>query len=416
MTPQQIQTIKATVPVLQQHGATITRVFYDALFQAHPELLNIFNPVNQQNGRQASTLAASILMYAAHIDQLGQLGPMVDRITHKHVSLDVRPEHYPIVGRYLLQAIETVLGQAATPQIMSAWAAAYTQLAEIMIGVEEGLNTKAAAQVGGWRGFKPFVVQGKTTESAVITSFVLAPKDGQALPPFLPGQYLSVQMQVPGHTTQQIRQYSLSDAPNGRTYRISVKREQGSAVPDGLISSHLHADIQEGDEVLVHLPTGEFTLQDSDRPVVLLSGGVGITPMISMLNSLIQTGSTRRVLFVHAALNREVHAFQSHLNSVAASHTQIRKQVYYTVVTPQDRQGEDYDVEGLLRLETLRAVLPDGDAEFYYCGPAGFAGAVERLLDQLQVPSDRRFTETFGPTPSFERKTQTFEPTVMAIA
>lgn len=403
LTPQQLQIVKATVPALQAHGAAITRVFYASLFEVHPELLNIFNPVNQASGRQADTLAASILTYAAHIDRLEQLGGMVSQIAHKHVSLEVLPEHYPIVGQHLLSAIAAVLGDAATPDILDAWSAAYGQLADIMIGVEGGMKQAGAEQPGGWRGFKPFVVTRKTQESQVITSFELTPQDGQPLPPFEPGQYLSVQLQVPGQSTQQIRQYSLSTLPNGQTYRISVKRERAlsESVPHGLISTHLHESLNIGDSVLVHLPAGEFVLQDSERPVVLLSGGVGITPMISMLGALVQRSPARPVLFVHAALNREVHAFRDHVNAVSDTHAQVRKQIYYTQVGPDDQLGVDYDVAGLLRRETLSPALPEGDAEYYYCGPTGFTHAVETLLDDLGVRAERRFTETFGPARTF---------------
>ncbi|UQN08144.1 NO-inducible flavohemoprotein [Deinococcus sp. QL22] len=405
LTPDQLQTIKATVPALQAHGTDITRVFYASLFQAHPELRNIFNPVNQENGRQASTLAASILMYAAHIDQLDQLGGMVNRIAHKHVSLEVLPEHYPIVGEHLLAAIGTILGDAATPEIMDAWAAAYAQLADIMIGVEGGMKHAGAAQYGGWQGFKPFTVTGRKQESLVITSFELSPQDGQPLPPFQPGQYISVQLQAIGQTNQQIRQYSLSDAPNGRTYRISVKRESAptntSELPPGLISSHLHDALNVGDTALVHMPAGDFVLQDSTRPVVLLSGGVGVTPMISMVNTLVASGSARPVLFVHAAMNREVHAFRDHINTLTRIHPQLQKQVYYAQVAPDDQAGVHHDEGGLLNLSALQPLLPDGEAEYYYCGPSGFAGAVEGLLDDLGVPAERRFTETFGPSQGF---------------
>ena len=324
LTPAQIQIVKATVPALERHGETITRHFYRSMFTAHPELLNIFNPANQQTGRQARSLAASVLAYAAHIDQPGLLGGMVGRIAHKHVSLDVLPGHYPIVGEHLLKAIAAVLGDAATPEIMDAWAAAYGQLADIMIGVEKDMYDHAAAQPGGWRGFKAFRVTQKREESSVITSFTLEPVDGQPLPPFLPGQYLSVQLQAEGRDTSQIRQYSLSAPSNGRSYRIAVKRELPGdpATPGGLISNHLHDHLNAGDEVLVHMPAGDFVLQASDRPVVLLSGGVGITPMLSMLHAL--KGTSRPVIFVHAALGRRAHAFRTEVNDLSRQHPQSR--------------------------------------------------------------------------------------------
>lgn len=405
LTPDQLSIVKATVPALEAHGETITRHFYASMFAAHPELLNIFNPANQKTGKQARSLAASVLAYAANIDHPERLGGMVGRIAHKHVSLEVLPKHYPIVGEHLLGAIATVLGDAATPEILDAWAAAYGQLADIMIGVERGMYAGAAQQPGGWPGFKPFRVVKKVQESRVIASLVLAPVDGQPLPPFQPGQYLSLQVRVPGGETTQIRQYSLSDAPNGQTYRISVKRELAPEhdpfAPGGLISNHLHDDVGVGDELLVHTPAGDFALQDSDRPVVLLSGGVGITPMLSMLHALAAGNSERPVLFVHAALGRWHHAFRDQVNALAQAHPNIRKVVYYTDVTDEDLAGEHHDETGLIRLETLRPYLPEGEAEYYYCGPEGFTRAVEGILDRLHVPAERRFTETFGPSQDF---------------
>ncbi|AZI41815.1 NO-inducible flavohemoprotein [Deinococcus psychrotolerans] len=403
LTPSQTAIIKATVPALELKGEEITRHFYSALFAAHPELLNVFNPANQATGRQARSLAASVLAYAAHIENPAVLGPMLSRITNKHVSLDVLPEQYPVVGHYLLEAIATVLGDAATPAILDAWAAAYGQLADLMMGAEQQIYDADAAQVGGWRGFKVFRVIQKAVESQNVTSLILEPADGQPLPPYRAGQYLSVKAQVPGFPTQQIRQYSLSDASNQTSYRISVKREFAPSeaawdAPEGLISNYLHDQIEVGAEVLVHLPAGDFYLQDTQLPVVLLSGGVGITPMLSMLNTLIATGSKRPVVFVHAALSQDFHAFRAHVNELAAQHPQVRKVIYYTDVTDRDRPGEHHDLAGLISLKTLRPYLPEGQAEYYYCGPEGFVSAAEGMLDQLGIPAQQRFTETFGPT------------------
>jgi len=156
LTDSQHDIIRATVPVLRAHGEAITRAFYSALFDAHPDLYNIFNPVNQVNGRQQRSLAGSILAYAAAIERLETLGSMVERIANKHGSLEVQPEHYPIVGEHLLAAIRTVLGEAATDDILDAWGAAYGQLAGIMTGREAELYASEAEAPSGWRGFLPF--------------------------------------------------------------------------------------------------------------------------------------------------------------------------------------------------------------------------------------------------------------------
>lgn len=398
MNAEQIRLVKATVPALRAHGEDITRHFYADMFRAHPELLNIFNPANQATGRQARSLAASVLAYAEHIDAAGQLGGMVERIAHKHVSLEVLPEHYPIVGEHLLGAIAAVLGDAATPEILDAWAAAYGQLAELMIRVEDDMYAQGAAQPGGWRGFKPFRVAEKKAESSEITSFVLEPADGQPLPPYRAGQYLALRVKVPGSEHFQIRQYSLSAPWDGHRYRISVKRE-----PGGLVSGHLHDGVQQGDELAVHLPAGDFVLQDSPRPLVMLSGGVGITPLLAMLRELLAQGSTRPVTFVHAVRGREVHAFHDEIAQLIAGNPQVKRATFYEMVADGDQQGVHFDREGRLSLDALQPSLPADaqEADYYFCGPAGFACAVEQLLDELGVPAAQRFTETFGPSQSF---------------
>jgi nitric oxide dioxygenase len=375
------------------------------MFEAHPELLNLFNPANQRDGGQARSLAASILAYAAHIDHLEQLGGMVDMIAHKHVSLQVLPEHYPIVGEHLLGAIRTVLGEAATPEIIEAWAAAYGQLAEIMIGREESLHVEGEQQEGGWRGHKAFTVQRRQQESESITSFYLVPADGKPLPTFRPGQYLGVKVHVPGSAYDQIRQYSLSHVPNGQFYRISVKREaaRGNAgdAPDGQISNYLHDAVKEGDVMQASMPIGNFVLDDSRTdPLVLLSGGVGITPTICMLQHLAEQGQ-RLVLFVHAALGREHHAFAGELRELEKKSGNIKGVVYYENVRAEDVPGLHHDEAGRISLESLRPHLPSGGADYYYCGPLGFMNAVERVLDQLGVPLHRRYSEVFAPDPSF---------------
>jgi nitric oxide dioxygenase len=398
--------VKATIPALQQYGEAITTAFYKTLFEEHPELLNIFNPASQQNGGQARSLAASILAYAAHIDRLDQLGGMVSRIAHKHASLEVQAEHYPIVGDHLLRAIRTVLGDAATPEIIEAWGAAYQQLATIMIGVEKDLYTQGHTQPGGWTGYQPLTVVRKVRESETITSFYLASPNDSLLPSFLPGQYLAINAQVADAPFQQIRQYSLSQIiGDGRTYRISVKRELApahiAAAENGLISNHLHNDVQVGDTVLAHIPQGDFTLRQSDRPVVLLSGGVGITPAICMLHHLALHAPHRPVLFVYATLQGRHHAFREEKRVLVAANSHLRSITFYERPSESDRLGVDYNYEGRISAETLVPHLPQQPAEFYYCGPLGFMNAVDSLLDSLNIPLSSRYSEAFAPDPSF---------------
>lgn len=410
--------VSATVPALRAHGGEITRVFYRDMLAAHPELFDYFNPANQRDDGQAASLAASVLAYANHIANPAPLTSMIERIASKHVSLNIKPAHYPIVGRYLLGAIKDVLGDAATPEIIEAWSAAYAQLAGIMIGREATMAAEGAAQPQGWRGSKPFRVVRKVRESDVTVSFFLAPVDGAALPPFLPGQYVSLRVRVPGFDHHQVRQYSLSCAPNAREYRISVKREATPAdapdAPPGLVSNWLHDAVRDGDLLDVHMPLGDFVLRPGTHPVVLLSGGSGITAVLSMLEHLTgKDGGNRDVVFLHAARHRGHHAFGSHVRALARRRLGVRVAVLYGEAGPADEPGVHHDLVGRLTADTIRAHLPASSADFYYCGPIGFVAGVEAALDSLDVPHARRFSEAFAPDPSFA---VSFDPEPVPIA
>lgn len=193
-----IEIIKSTVPVLEQHGEQITKWFYRAMFSNHPELLNIFNHANQKQGRQQRALAQAIYEAAKHIEHLEAIMPLVQQIAHKHCSLGIKPEHYPIVGKHLLLAIKEVLKEAATDEIINAWAEAYEIIADVFIKVEAQLYEEAASKRGGWKDFRRFIVQKKVKESDVITSFYFVPEDGGEISEYLPGQYVSVRVSIPG--------------------------------------------------------------------------------------------------------------------------------------------------------------------------------------------------------------------------
>ncbi|HEX7934594.1 MAG TPA: NO-inducible flavohemoprotein [Paraburkholderia sp.] len=393
LTADQIARVKATVPVLAEHGTTITKHFYKRMFAHHPELKNLFNQTHQQSGNQPETLARAVYAYAANIDNLGALGPTVSRIANKHASLNIRPEHYPIVGRHLLGAIVDVLGDAVDQPTLDAWEVAYGQLANIFVGTESKLYEGAA-----WSGFRPFKVARKHIESDEITSFYLTPADGSAACGFEPGQYVSVTRFVDKLGVDQPRQYSMSDAPHGKWLRISVKREDGREdTAPGHVSNLMHAGVEEGAIVHVSAPMGDFTLdRKKTTPVVLMSGGVGVTPMTSMLSTLIADASERSVTFVHACRNSQVHAFREWLDEVVASHANVARAVFYETVGATDRQGVDYDFEGRLDVAKIadRIIVPDAD--YYICGPVPFMRAQCDTLAALGVDPARIHTEVFG--------------------
>jgi nitric oxide dioxygenase len=394
-----IEIIKSTVPVLEVHGTSITTRFYQLMFSNNPELLHIFNHVNQKQGRQQTALANAVYAAAANIDNLGAILPAVKQIAQKHRSLGIKPEQYPIVGKHLLSAIKDVLGEAATEEIIQAWAQAYGVIANAFIGIEAGMYLEAEQQEGGWADFRNFVVAKKVKESNVITSFYLKPEDGKAIASFKPGQYISVKIEIPEETYTHIRQYSLSDAPGKDYYRISVKREDAiGEKPNGKVSSYLHQSVKEGDILRLSAPAGDFTLDmENNLPVVLLSGGVGLTPLVSMLNTVTSTQPQRKVTFIHAAINSSFHAFGSHVRELISQHSNINSFVVYQKPTEDDRFLQNFDKEGYVDLEWLKSVLADNQADFYFCGPVPFMQAIYRTLKQWGVPGERIHFEFFGP-------------------
>ena len=372
---QTIDTIKATVPALQEYGVTITKTFYKNMFAANPELLNIFNHSNQEQGRQQTALANTVLAAAMHIDNLQAIVPTVIQIAHKHRSLGVLPEHYPIVGKHLLEAIKEVLGDAATDEIINAWAQAYGVIADIFIQVEEDLF-KEAEENGGWRLFKPFKIVRTEKESDLVTSFYLAPVDGQPLPAYKAGQYITVRMSIPGQKYLMNRQYTVSEANNQNEYRISVKHEND---PQGIVSNYLHTGYEQGTEIDVSAPAGVFTLDNSEAPVLFVSGGIGVTP----LNSMLQTIEERDVTFLQCARNKEVAAFTETISAKVEEIGGTYKALYS-------------DSEGFITKEQLAKLLKD-DSKVYLCGPAPFMSHVISILRDLNVPEENVNYEFFGP-------------------
>lgn len=390
--------VKATAPVLADHGYDIIKHFYRSLLGSHPELKNVFNMRHQERGQQQEALARAVYAYAANIEDPSCLAAVLEGIANKHVSLGVTPDQYPLVGEHLLASIRAVLGEAATDEIISAWAQAYGNLADMLAGRETQLREETAAEQGGWVGWREFVVKAKQPESALITSFVLEPLDAGPVVNFEPGQYISVAVRVPRLGLQQIRQYSLSDAPNGRSYRISVKRE-GGADPSqaGYVSTLLHDEVQVGDKIRLAAPYGNFFIDvNATTPVVLISGGVGLTPMISMLNRVLQSPG-REIVFVHGARNSAVHAMKDHLRATAARHPNFRAFVFYDHPLPQDQPGRDFDFPGLVDIGRILEAILLPDADYYICGPIPFMRLQHDALIARGIRETHIHYEVFGP-------------------
>ncbi|MED1203350.1 NO-inducible flavohemoprotein [Heyndrickxia acidicola] len=397
--PKDLEVIKATLPVVQQHGEEITKRFYHRLFETHPELKNIFNMTHQITGHQPRALANAIYAAAANIEDMSAIMPALERIGQKHRSLQILPEHYPIVGENLLAAIKDILGDAATDEILSAWANAYEVISDVFIRMEDTLYKTAINQPGGWAGFKDFIIDKKVKESDVITSFYLKPKDGKELPSFYPGQYLTVKIDIKEEQYNHLRQYSLSDRPRKNYYRISVKREDSPtpALPAGVVSTDLHKLYNEGDTLPVSVPSGDFFLDlKSTAPVVLISGGVGLTPMMSMLNTLIDEYPEREVTFIHAARNSSVQAFREYIRDADNKNENVKSYFIYEQPSEEDKNQKLFDKAGYIDKEWLQQILPATEAQFYFCGPTTFMKVVNKALKELGISEERIHYEFFG--------------------
>ncbi|KAG7140316.1 Flavohemoprotein like [Verticillium longisporum] len=189
LTYKQSVLVRGSTPALREHGETITSLFYANMLRAHPELHDMFNTANQANGRQPRALTSVILAFAANLNHTAELIPRLERMCNKHCSLNIRPEHYDIVGKYLLEAFGQILGPTWTPEVQQAWHKAYSLLAKMLIGREAQLYRDFELGAGwGPTAFRKFRIERKVAETDDIYSFYLVPVDGRRLPAFLPGQ------------------------------------------------------------------------------------------------------------------------------------------------------------------------------------------------------------------------------------
>lgn|SRR5699024_489690 len=389
--------VKATVPVLEQHGNAITKRFYERMLSEVPELNNIFNQTNQKKGGQPKALANTVYAAAANIDNLGAILPVVKQISEKHKSLMIKPEHYPIVGKYLLLAMKDVLQDAATDEILNAWEQAYGVIADVFINVEKEMYEHDKETTGGWNGFRDFKVVDKVRESEVVTSFYLAPVDGGPIATHKPGQYISIQADIPGEKYTHLRQYSLSCKPGADMYRISVKREAAKGDhPDGIVSVYLHDQVEKGDVLKLSAPSGDFVLNTEDtRPLVLLSRGVGLTPVMSMLEHAIATQPEREIHFVYATYSSAFHPMKERMQQIAKDHPNVKMHFVYN--RPDAEDAGTFDYEGYVDEALLRSILPTPDAAYYYCGFEDFMRTVAQSLKAYGVKDEDSQYEYFGP-------------------
>ncbi|PNL17305.1 globin domain-containing protein [Micrococcus sp. FDAARGOS_333] len=382
--------IEATAEVVAAHMDEITPKFYAHMFEAHPELLNgVFSRANQRNGEQPKALSGSIVRFAVHLLEHPNSLPeaVLSRIAHKHASLGITEDQYQIVYENLFWAISDTLGDAVTDEVAEAWTEVYWLMADALIKLEKGLYAKQA----NTKMWTPWRVESKDPAGASAFTFRLVPADDTPATVGEPGQYVSVRLPVADGLLQ-ARQYSLSsDAASADVRVITVKRDD-----DGEVSPVLHDSVQVGDILEVSNPYGDLTLAtvsaDEERPLVLATAGIGITPAAAILQDLAARGSQRRVAAFHADRSAAALTLADEVRAAVDALPQGELHLWLDS-TADAPEGLDAR-EG--RMDFSQAEVPQ-DADVVLCGPLPFMQAVRSALIEAGVPATQIHYEIFGP-------------------
>jgi nitric oxide dioxygenase len=385
--------IEATLPVVGENIAKIAERFYQHLFGEHPQLLDgTFNRGNQAEGTQQQALAGSIALFASalvdHPDHLPE--HLLQRIAHKHASLGISPAQYQVVRDNLFWAIADVLGDAVTPEVVAAWDEVYWLMARALINQERGLySARGVRPETVWRDWE---VADKRQETDDVVTFTVRRVDDRIVKTSLPGQYVTVKLQMPDGVHQP-RQYSLTRADDGEHRSFAVKRVTGDGQPDGEVSNLLFDTVDVGDRLTLSVPYGDVVLDDSGRPVVFASAGIGVTPMAGMLSHLAAAGSHLPITVLHADLHEEAFALRQQVLDDVRKLPNASMHVWYE----QGAQGDlavDSRHGGIMNLDDVQ--LPE-NAQYYLCGPLPFMRGIRGvLLDRGVSPADIQY-EVFGP-------------------
>ncbi|MGB0964269.1 MAG: globin domain-containing protein [Mycobacterium sp.] len=392
LSPESTEIVKATAGVVAENSVAITERFYPHMFAAHPELMRVFNKANQAIGEQPRALAASVVAYAVHLidPDAPDFGPIMRRIAHKHVSLGIKSYEYPIVGHHLMWAIGDVLGDAVTPEIAAAWDEVYWLFGCQLIA-EEG-RLYALGETDPEHPWHKYRIVERIDENPEVFSLLLAPVDGEA-PEHSTGQYVAIAVDLP-NGERQPRQYTISSGPRGDTLRVTIKRVRGlNGAPDGQVSNWLGDNAAPGMLLDVSQPCGDLVLDESDGPLVLVSAGIGITPIAAIVEDLSRRQPDRQVRIFHADLSHTSHALYDHLRRQVLSMGDAKAQNWYE----EDAESAPTLHPALPGFMDLSDIEIPEDATVFMCGPLPFMQATRKALLGKGVRAERIRYEVFGP-------------------
>ena len=390
--PVHAEIVSATLPLIGAHIDEITTAFYRRMFAAHPELLrNLFNRGNQAQGAQQRALAASIATFATHLIDPALPHPveLLSRIGHKHASLGVTAAQYPIVYENLFAAIVEVLGaDTVTEEVAAAWDRVFWIMADTLIALEHDLYRGAGVADGDV--YRRARVVSRVDDTSGVVLLTVRSVD-EPFTDFLPGQYVSVGVTMPDGA-RQLRQYSLVSAPGTRELTFAVK-PVGSVAdqPAGEVSSWIAANVCVGDLLDVTVPFGDLPAPDGREPLVLISAGIGITPMIGILEYLAVEAPDATVQVLHADRSDQTHPLRERQHELLAQLPNATLDVWYEDGLTAGAPGAH---PGLLTLENVPLA---SDAHVYLCGNNGFVQAVRSQLVARGVTTERVHCELFAP-------------------
>lgn len=369
LTDAQKNYIRASVPVLELAGLDLTKQFYNYMLTNYDEVKPFFNESNQKTFRQPKVLAFALLNYAKNIDDLTPLQDFVEQIVVKHVGLQVKAEHYPIVGNSLITTIKDLLGpEVATEEFVDAWVTAYGNLAQILINAEFSLYQKQP-----WQGFREFSVTKLVDECLDVKSVYFTPTDGGVIGQPLSGQYLGFRFTTDDSGVQKSREYSISDIPHNNEYRISVRK-----IDDGVVSSFIHKNLKVGDIIHVAPPAGRLTYQETDKDMIVFAGGIGITPLVSIIEKGL--ADKKNVTLLNSNRSEDHRPFGEWLTKLQAEYPGFTVQDYVkTKLTPEEISKLDCS-----------------NKEVYLLGPVDYMTFVREELGKNGV--EKVHSEFFGPT------------------
>ena len=377
LTAEQKKLLQDNISVMKEHGKEITTNFYATMFKEQPEMRNFFNQTNQKTGKQPIALAQTICYFVDNLDNLNVMVPQMSRISSKHRAITVKPEHYPIVGKYLMKAIKEHMGEKATPELMAAWQAVYDLIAETFMKLEKELYEKLGNDERD-RGFVAFtVLKNEPIASGPIYTLTLERQDGGKLWSYNCGQYVTVRVDKSGVLHH--GHYYLLEPFNGNNYTIAFKKGN-DLDQNSIVSTELIQNYPAGSTVLLSPPAGSFSLAKDGKHHLFISGGIGITSFMSMIQELNQQGKAATASLIQCVRTEDHAAFAGKLHKILPKD--------HFVILTQDEPISKNHLEGKLTPDT----------HVYIAGSEVFLTMVENALAGIAHPKSHIHVRSIEPT------------------